>query len=277
MHFQSSRYLRSSQMFTRTEQLSRAAKAHSQRTSEDKIMLPSSSVSGSPLLPPRMSIPQGRAYLARGWGFVRTQDFQCSWARPSKGYTESGFPGYRTPRLNAVLRCNQISKSLELKQRRDGNNSGNQVLTKATVIDSHVRSGSGRMDTLKSKAGPSVKARTPFSSRTRISPHSEISVQDPSGKKQGEVDASEHKTQEAFEEENSEDLAAELSDLRKTEDSQMSNFNDEEEDEETLEMDSTVRLAKQIEVIINLKTQVDSSDCGSEKDAEQIISNEAQI
>ncbi|XP_038662962.1 uncharacterized protein LOC119971465 [Scyliorhinus canicula] len=254
-HLLLNRYLQSSQAFTRTEQPSRAAKAHLQSTSEDKMILPSASVSGSPMLLSRKPVPLGRSHLAGKWG-----------------HTESGFPG-----LNSTLRRNLIPKTLELKQRSDGNDSSKQVLTTAVMNDTRAANGSGRMDTLKSKATSSVKVRAPVNSEARTLPHSEINDQSPGGKKEGETDASEHTIQEPFKEENSEDLAAELSDLRKLESSQLSNFNDDEEDEEELEMDSTMQLAKQIEVIINLKTKVDSSDCSSEKDLEHRDSNEAQI
>ncbi|XP_072362777.1 uncharacterized protein [Scyliorhinus torazame] len=253
-HLLLNRYLQSSQAFTRTEQPSRAAKAHSQSTSENKMILPSASVSGSPMLLPRKSVPLGRSHLAGKWG-----------------HTESGFPG-----LNSTLKCNLISKTLELKQRSDGYDSNKQVLTTAVMNDTRAGNGSGRMDTLKSKATSSVKVRA-VNSEARTPPHSEINYQGARGKKEGETYTSEHTIQEPFKEENSEDLVAELSDLRKLENSQLSNFNDDEEDEETLEMDSTMQLAKQIEVIINLKTKVDRSDCSSEKDLEHRNSNEAQI
>ncbi|XP_041034960.1 uncharacterized protein LOC121272372 isoform X2 [Carcharodon carcharias] len=126
------KYLQSSQVFTRTEQLGRAAKIHLQSAGKDKMLLPSASVSGSPLLLPCKTTPLGRVHLAGRWG-----------------YTESGFPGYKTPRLNTALRCNLISKTLELKQRSDGNDSSKQVPPTATVNGTGVRNGSGRIDALK--------------------------------------------------------------------------------------------------------------------------------
>ncbi|XP_067900401.1 uncharacterized protein [Heterodontus francisci] len=242
------KYLQSSQAFTMTEQISRAAKTYSQSTTEEKTLLPSAYVSGSPVPLPRKSKPLGRAHLA----------WRC-------GYTESSFPEYKMTRLNATLGGDLISKTLELKQRKDGNDNSKQVPVAAPVNDTHVTNGSGRIDASKSKATPSIKVRSPFNSGARTSPHTERNDQCTGSEEHRQTDACEHKVQERFEEEHPKDLLVELSDLTKVEDSQMYNLNDEEEDEETLEIDSTVQLAKQIEVIINLKTKVDSTDCSSEK------------
>ncbi|XP_072437632.1 uncharacterized protein [Chiloscyllium punctatum] len=190
------KYPQSSQAFTRTEQLDRDGKAHSQSSSQERWILQSGSVGGSAVLHPRKSIPLGRSHLAGKSG----------------------------------------------------------------------------------KAIPSAKVRSPFNSRTKTSFHSKINTQGTGTGKHRMTDTCEDKIQDSVEEENSKDLVAEPSDLKEAEDSQTSNLNDDEADEETLEMDSTTHLAKQIEVIIHLKPKVDSSaECSSEKDPEQINSNEARI
>ncbi|XP_048457252.1 uncharacterized protein LOC125484059 [Rhincodon typus] len=213
------------------------------------------------MLHPRQSFPLGRGHLAG-----------------KSGHTESGFSEYLTPRLNVTLGHNLISKTLELKQRTDGNDNTKQVPITTPSNDGRVTSGSGRTDISKSKAAPSVKVRTPFNSRTKMSLHSKINTRSTGAGKHRVTDKCEDKIQESLEEENCKDLVAEPSDLKEVEDSQMSNFNDTKDDEETLEMDSTVHLAKQIEVIIHLKPKLDSSaECCSEKDPEQINSNGACI
>ncbi|XP_043552589.1 uncharacterized protein LOC122553107 isoform X2 [Chiloscyllium plagiosum] len=267
------KYLQSSQAFTRTEQLDRDGKAHSQSSSRERWILQSGSVGGSAVLHPRKSIPLGRSYLAGKCDSSHLLHFKSV-----SGYTERGFPEYLTPRLNLTLGHNLISKTLELKQRTDSSDSTKQVPITTPSTDSRVANGSSRMDTLKSKAIPSTKVRSPFNSRTKMSFHSKINTQGTGTGKHRMTDTCEDKIQGSVEEENSKDLVAEPSDLKEAEDSQTSNLNDDEDDEETLEMDSTTHLAKQIEVIIHLKPKVDSSaECSSEKDPEQIDSNEASI
>ncbi|XP_067844513.1 uncharacterized protein [Heptranchias perlo] len=251
--------LQSSQAFQMTEQAGRAAKTYLQSTTEDKMLLPSACVSGIPIPLPRRSVPLGRVCLAGRWG-----------------HTETGFPGYKMPRLNTALRGDLISKSLELKQRTDGNDNNKQVPMAAPVNDTRAANGSGGMDASKSKSSHSVKVRSPFTSGARTSRHSEINDQCTGSKKQRQTDASEHRIEENFEEDYTKDLVVDVSDLTKVEDSQMPNFADEE-DEETLPMDSTEQLAKQIEVIINLKTKVDSTDCSSEEDLQQMNSGGTHI
>ncbi|XP_048392564.1 uncharacterized protein LOC125455072 isoform X2 [Stegostoma tigrinum] len=253
------KYLQSSQAFTRTEELDRDGKAHSQSSSRGRLILQSTSVRGRAALHPRKSIPLGRGHLAGKWG-----------------HTESGFPEYLTPRLNVTLGHNLISKTLELKQRTAGNDNTKQVPIRTESNDGRGTCGSGRTDTLKSKAAPSVKVCTPFNSKTKMSVHSKINTRSTGTGKHRVTDKCEDKSQESLEEENSKDLVAEPSNLKEVEDSGLSNFNAVEEDEETLEMDSTVHLAKQIEVIIHLRPKLDSSaEYCTEKDLEQINSDGA--
>ncbi|XP_078262123.1 uncharacterized protein LOC144597081 [Rhinoraja longicauda] len=100
--------LQSSQLFTRTDQANRTVRICSQNETEDKLLSPASFISGSPFILPQMSSSLGKVHLASQWG-------------------------YKMPRLNTALGNNLVFRSLELKQRTDGND------TSRTTTISEIR------------------------------------------------------------------------------------------------------------------------------------------
>ncbi|XP_072907359.1 uncharacterized protein [Hemitrygon akajei] len=173
-HLAMNRCLQSSPVFTKMERSSRTAKTCSRDTTEDKILLPSSYISGSALLLPQMSISLGRVHMAGHWG-------------------------YKMPKLNTTLGNDLSSNSLELKQRIDGNNTSKLVTLATSVNGNRVTNGLGRLDETKRRnkansftsekhnqsnlqkirgqregqSSHSLKVCSIFNSGTRTSPHSE--------------------------------------------------------------------------------------------------------
>ncbi|XP_059842172.1 uncharacterized protein LOC132402996 isoform X2 [Hypanus sabinus] len=267
--------LQSSPVFTKVERNGRTAKTCSRDTTEDKILLPSSYISGSALLLPQMSISLGRVHMAGHWG-------------------------YKMPKLNTTLGNALSSNSLEPKQRIDGNNTSKLVTLATSVNGNRVTNGLGRLDETKRRnkvnsftsekqnqsnlqkirgqreghSSHSLKVCSIFNSGTRTSPHSERNGLYTDRMKGEQPDSYESNIPGSFKIDNSEPLEVEVQDLTKLEASEIPNTDNEKDDEESIATDSTVQLTKHIEVIINLKPKVEENiECSIEKDL-QINSDE---
>ncbi|XP_069787895.1 neuroendocrine convertase 2 isoform X3 [Narcine bancroftii] len=243
-HLAMNRCLQNSQFFTRIEQGSRTANFCSQNTTQDEKLPPppSSYIRGSPVLLPRMSTSLGRVHLADQWG-------------------------YKMPRLNTTLGNDLISKTLKLKQRTDGNDTSKLVTMAAPVNGNRVTHGLGKMAGTKSKSSHSMKVYSIFNYGARTSLRSGRNEQSTGGRNDEQTESHKCNVPESFKEDHFKHLEVEESKLIKLENSEMPNTDDENEDEESPARDSPVQLAKQIEVIINLKTKMEESkECSSEKD-----------
>eukprot|EP00062_Callorhinchus_milii_P007880 gi/632949986/ref/XP_007890474.1/ PREDICTED: uncharacterized protein LOC103177908 isoform X1 [Callorhinchus milii] len=239
-----------SQAVKTTVEAIRAVKPYLWSVAEGSVFLPSTCVSEIPLLLPRISVPMGRAALAGRWGNIETNS-----------------PGYKTPRFISALGDNLISKSVQLKHRAAANDHRKQVSIATPWNDT----GSGRTAKSRSKASTSTKALG-------------CSTSDADSSLPSEGADSQRGRQTAPSEQNAPgecfaDVPVAVSEDIKG--SLMPDFNskgeteggNEEEDGKTQVTDSIVRLAKQIEVIINLKDTSESADCIDGSDRQQINSD----
>ncbi|XP_055487795.1 uncharacterized protein LOC129695067 isoform X2 [Leucoraja erinacea] len=224
--------LQSSQLFTRTDQANRTARICSQNPIEDKLLLPSSFISGSPFLLPRVSSSLGKVHLAGQWG-------------------------YKMPRLNTALGNDLVSRTLELKQRTDGNDPSKAVMMAAPVNGHRMANGMGRLDGVKGKCSHSTVVCSAFNSGASTTPHTDGNGPCTDRRNSEPTDSRKNKVAEGLENDNPGHVEAEESDSARLEDPEVAGAADEKEDEESLAADSTEHLAKQIEVIINLRVNVD--------------------
>ncbi|XP_078262071.1 uncharacterized protein LOC144597035 [Rhinoraja longicauda] len=139
-----------------------------------------------------------------------------------------------------------------------------------------MANGLGRLDGAKGKSSHSTVVEcSALNSGARTTPHSDGNGPCTDGRNSQQAGSHEGKVAEGLEEGKPGHSEGKVSDSAKLECPEVSGDAEDKEDEESLVTDSTEHLAKQIEVIINLRVNVDEdTDCDSEKDL-QTHSDEA--